>query len=101
MSRSRPLLAQHHSIIPPARRAGRVRLRDDIRPEAREILSEIRARGLHPLVLTGDRQASADYLRDQLGLEDVRAELKPEAIFDIAVVDVLIKRAGKIESDIW
>ena len=27
--------------------------------------------------------------------------LKPEAIFDIAVVDVLIKRAGKIESDIW
>ena len=31
----------------------------------------------------------------------VAPELKPEAIFDIAVVDVLIKRAGKIESDIW
>ena len=31
----------------------------------------------------------------------VDPELKPEAIFDIAVVDVLIKRAGKIESDIW
>jgi len=31
----------------------------------------------------------------------VATELKPEAIFDIAVVDVLIKRAGKIESDIW
>jgi hypothetical protein len=31
----------------------------------------------------------------------VAPELKPEAIYDIAVVDVLIKRAGKIESDIW
>ena len=31
----------------------------------------------------------------------VSAELQPERIFDIAVVDVLIKRAGKIESSIW
>jgi len=31
----------------------------------------------------------------------VAAELQPEKIFDIAVVDVLIKRAGKIESSIW
>ena len=31
----------------------------------------------------------------------VSADLKPEKIFDIAVVDVLIKRAGKIESSIW
>ncbi len=31
----------------------------------------------------------------------VAAELKPEQIFDLAVVDVLIKRAGKIESSIW
>lgn len=31
----------------------------------------------------------------------VAAELKPEQIFDLAVVDVLLKRAGKIESSIW
>lgn len=31
----------------------------------------------------------------------VAPELNPQAIFDIAVVDVLIKRAGKIESTIW
>lgn len=31
----------------------------------------------------------------------VSAELQPARIFDIAVVDVLIKRAGKIESSIW
>jgi hypothetical protein len=31
----------------------------------------------------------------------VSPELKPERIYEIAVVDVLIKRAGKIESSIW
>ena len=31
----------------------------------------------------------------------VSPELSREAIYDIAVVDVLIKRAGKIESSIW
>jgi len=31
----------------------------------------------------------------------VSSELERETIFDFAVVDVLIKRAGKIESSIW
>lgn len=31
----------------------------------------------------------------------VSPEIEAAKIFDIAVVDVLIKRAGKIESDIW
>jgi hypothetical protein len=31
----------------------------------------------------------------------VTPDLNPEYIYDIAVVDVLIKRAGKIESSIW
>ena len=33
--------------------------------------------------------------------ERVTPELAASNIYDIAVVDVLIKRAGKIESDIW
>lgn len=31
----------------------------------------------------------------------VSTDIKPEQIYDIALVDVLIKRAGKIESSIW
>ncbi|MDA8412625.1 MAG: hypothetical protein M0023_02445 [Desulfobacteraceae bacterium] len=31
----------------------------------------------------------------------VSSDLNPDSIYDIAVVDVLIKRAGKIESSIW
>jgi hypothetical protein len=31
----------------------------------------------------------------------VSSDLNPEQLYNIAVVDVLIKRAGKIESSIW
>jgi Cd2+/Zn2+-exporting ATPase len=57
---------------------GRVILRDDIRPQARRVLEELRAEGLSSIVLTGDRQATADHLREELHLDDIRAELKPE-----------------------
>ncbi len=57
---------------------GRIVLRDDIRPQAKNVLEELRREGLHTVVLTGDRKSTAEHLKNQLGLEDVRAELKPE-----------------------
>jgi Cd2+/Zn2+-exporting ATPase len=57
---------------------GRVILRDDIRPQAASVVEELRREGLRTVVLTGDRRATAEFLRDQLKLDDVRAELKPE-----------------------
>ena len=57
---------------------GRVVLRDDIRPQAASVVEALRKEGLRTVVLTGDRQATAEHLRDQLKLDDVRAELKPE-----------------------
>jgi Cd2+/Zn2+-exporting ATPase len=57
---------------------GRVVLRDDIRPQAANVIEELRHEGLKSVVLTGDRQAAAEYLRAELKLDDVRAELKPE-----------------------
>lgn len=48
-----------------------------------------------------------DLLHDELEegrqhfLSRVAAAVDPQTIYDIAVVDVLIKRAGKIESSIW
>ena len=57
---------------------GRVVLRDDIRPQSADVMAQLRARGLHIVVLTGDRQAAAEHLRTELKLDDVRAELKPE-----------------------
>jgi Cd2+/Zn2+-exporting ATPase len=57
---------------------GRVILRDDIRPQAASVVEELRREGLRTVVLTGDRKATAEHLRDKLKLDDVRAELKPE-----------------------
>ncbi len=57
---------------------GRVILRDDIRPQARLVLDELRRAGLKNIVLTGDRRATAEHLRSELQLDEVRAELKPE-----------------------
>jgi Cd2+/Zn2+-exporting ATPase len=57
---------------------GRVILRDDIRPQAAQVIDDLRHEGLKSIVLTGDRQAAADFLRTELKLDDVRAELKPE-----------------------
>src|SRR6185295_4068987 len=57
---------------------GRIILRDDIRPQAKQIVQTMRADGLRTVVLTGDRRATAEYLKTELDLDDVRAELRPE-----------------------
>ncbi|MSU57265.1 MAG: heavy metal translocating P-type ATPase [Pedosphaera sp.] len=57
---------------------GRIILRDDIRPQARAVVDELKRSGLRTLVLTGDRRATAEHLKTELHLDEVRAELKPE-----------------------
>ena len=57
---------------------GRIILRDDIRPQSRHVIETMRREGLKTVVLTGDRTATADHLRRELQLDDVRAELNPE-----------------------
>jgi Cd2+/Zn2+-exporting ATPase len=57
---------------------GRIVLRDDIRPQAKAVVEELRSEGLRIVVLTGDRKVAAEHLKAQLDLDDVRAELKPE-----------------------
>jgi len=57
---------------------GRIILRDDIRPQSRQVVDALRGEGLRSVVLTGDRHAAAEHLRDELNLDEVRAELKPE-----------------------
>jgi Cd2+/Zn2+-exporting ATPase len=73
---------------------GRVILRDDIRPQAASVVEELRREGLRTVVLTGDRQATAGYLRDKLKLDDVRAELKPEQ--KVEVVRELSRQGRKV-----
>jgi Cd2+/Zn2+-exporting ATPase len=73
---------------------GRLILRDDIRPEARELVEELHREGLRAVVLTGDRKATAEHLRTELRIEDVRAELKPEE--KLAAIRSLTKEGRRV-----
>lgn len=57
---------------------GRILLRDEIRPQAGEVIDELRREHLRTVVLTGDKKSAAENLKERLRLDDVRAELKPE-----------------------
>ncbi|MEY2408800.1 MAG: Zn2+/Cd2+-exporting ATPase [Verrucomicrobiota bacterium] len=58
--------------------AGRLLLRDDLRPAAKTVVERLRALGVRSVVLTGDRRAAGDQLQEQLAVDEVRSELKPE-----------------------
>ena len=72
---------------------GRVLLSDAIRPQAKAVVEELRRLGLQTVVLTGDRPAAAQTLKTALGLDDVRAGLKPEDKVQ-AIVD--FNRQGRL-----
>ncbi len=57
---------------------GAIEIADRVRPEARRAVDQIRALGARIVLLTGDAQAVADALADQLGIGEVAAELMPE-----------------------
>jgi len=73
---------------------GRILLRDDIRPQARQVVNELREEGLKTVVLTGDRKAAAEHMRVELQLDDVRAELKPEN--KVAAIREMTKQGRKV-----
>lgn len=73
---------------------GRILLRDDIRPQARQVVKELRSEKLRITVLTGDRKDAAEHMRKELQLDDVRAELKPES--KVAEIRELTKQGKKV-----
>ena len=57
---------------------GAVAVRDDLRPEAAEVVARLRADGYQVAMLTGDNERTAAALGAQAGITDVHAELRPE-----------------------
>ena len=52
---------------------------DTIRPDAAAMIEALRARGIERIVmLTGDNERVAQYIADELGIDEVYAELLPE-----------------------
>ena len=57
---------------------GAIGVRDELRPEVPEVVQTLTARGIGVTMLTGDNDRTARALASQAGIEDVRAELRPE-----------------------
>ena len=58
---------------------GLISLRDEVRPEAAEVLTKLRANGIRRIVmLTGDHPDIAKVVADELGIDEWRAEVMPE-----------------------
>src|SRR5690606_20258969 len=56
---------------------GSLALEDQVRPEARQAVDELKARGLRVVMITGDAQQVADAVGRDLGLDEVFAEVLP------------------------
>ena len=57
---------------------GAIAVRDALRPEAAEVVAQLRRDGYHVAMLTGDNQATAAALARDVGIDAVHAELRPE-----------------------
>ncbi|OBA83145.1 copper-translocating P-type ATPase [Mycobacterium sp. 1164966.3] len=58
---------------------GLISLRDEVRPEATDVLKELRANGVRRIVmLTGDHPEIAEVVARELGIDEWRAEVMPE-----------------------
>lgn len=58
---------------------GLISLRDEVRPEAADVLKELRANGIRRIVmLTGDHPDIAEVVAAELGIDEWRAEVMPE-----------------------
>ncbi|GAD83331.1 cadmium-translocating P-type ATPase [Nocardia asteroides NBRC 15531] len=57
---------------------GAIAVRDELRPEAREVIARLHASGCQVAMLTGDNTLTAKALATEAGIDSVHADLRPE-----------------------
>ncbi|MGB0971517.1 MAG: heavy metal translocating P-type ATPase [Mycobacterium sp.] len=63
---------------------GLISLRDEVRPEASDVLDKLRANGVRRIImLTGDHPDAAEAVAEQLGITEWRAEVLPDDKLDV------------------
>ncbi|WP_435144862.1 heavy metal translocating P-type ATPase [Halobaculum sp. P14] len=73
---------------------GLVAVADTVRPEATRTVAALRENGLHTVMLTGDNDRTARAVGDEVGVDEVRAELLPED--KVAAVEDLLDEHGDV-----
>jgi Cd2+/Zn2+-exporting ATPase len=71
---------------------------DTIKPSSQQAVAELKAMGVHTVMLTGDNQATAQTIAAQAGIDEVRGQLLPQdklqAITDLRAQHGLIAMTG-------
>lgn len=73
---------------------GIIAIRDEIRPQAKGVIKELHRMGVKVIMLTGDNEVTARAIAEELGIDDVRADLKPEG--KVAAVKELEEKYGAV-----
>jgi len=73
--------------------AGLIGVADPIKDSSAEALRELRAAGLHVIMLTGDNVTTARAVASKLGIEDVRADILPDQKHEVVTQ---LRAQGKV-----
>jgi len=79
--RIEPLEAQGKTVVfvlVDGRLKGAIALADIVRPEAKQAIAALKARGILCLMLTGDNKATAKWVSEQVGIDEYFAEVLPK-----------------------
>ena len=58
--------------------SGLIGVMDVLKPDSKQAIAELHAMGLRTVLLTGDNPYTAHYIAEQVGIDDVRANVKPD-----------------------
>ncbi len=82
-------------VVHGGRPIGILQIADEVRPGAREAIAKLRATGVrHIAMLTGDNRATAKAVADAIGVDQVFAELLPDA--KVAAISELQKKGFRV-----
>ncbi|OPX64971.1 MULTISPECIES: cation-translocating P-type ATPase [unclassified Methanoregula] len=73
---------------------GIIAVRDQVRPEAKAMIDRLRSMGIAVVMLTGDNAVTARVVAMNLGIDEMRADLKPED--KIAAIEELKTKYGSV-----
>jgi len=73
---------------------GIIAIRDEIRPQVEKVVHALHGMGIKVIMLTGDNEVTARAIAEEVGIDDVRADLTPEG--KVAAVRELEERYGAV-----
>jgi Cu+-exporting ATPase len=59
-------------------RLGAIVITDEIKPDSRDAIARLHAMKLRTVLLTGDTRVAAERIAKEVGIDDIRAEVKPD-----------------------